>query len=110
MMVGLDINTNAPFNDLVNRVAAPGTACTVGISGARGRCPLGFMQEDVWEVDEKGMLSFPLCPPAVRTINPLLKKISEGRDFDSRGECRCPYGECRLSFVVHSPKMFEKTR
>ena len=110
MTVDHGINTNARLGDMMSRVTAPGTPCTVGISGAKGQGPLGFMQEDVWEVDADGQLSYPLCPPAVEAIGPLLKRIALGRDFDSRGECRCPHVECRLSFVVHSPKMFDKAR
>lgn len=108
MMVDHELNTEAHLKDMVNRIPAPGTRCVVGISGTSGLCPLGFMQEDVWEVDPDGKLSFPLCPPAVEAIRPLIKKLLEGRDFDSRGECICPHVNSRLSFVVHSPTIFDK--
>lgn len=74
MMADHGANTSARLGDLMSRVTAPGTQCTVGISGARGQCPLGFMQEDVWEVDAAGRPAYPLCPSAVEAIRPLLKK------------------------------------
>lgn len=106
-MVDPDTTSGPHIRDMVSQTEAPGTQCRIGISGSSGVCPLGFMEEDVWSVDELGNLSFPLCVPAVEALRPVLIQVSEGRDFDTRAECQCPHADCRVSFVVHCPKLFE---
>jgi hypothetical protein len=96
------------WSDLLEKAPAPAVPCTVGIAGATGRCPLGFMEEDTWEVNGDGRLSYPLCRNAVEALRPVLKRLAEGRDFDSRAQCKCPYTGCRLTFVVHAPSIFER--
>lgn len=95
------------WSELLDTIPAPAVPCTVGIAGAKGKCPLGFMEEDTWEVDDAGRLSYPLCRNAVEALRPVLKRLAEGRDFDSRAQCKCPFADCRLTFVVHAPSIIE---
>ena len=40
MMVDHEFKTGARLKDMMTRASAPGTPCTVGLSGAKGHCPL----------------------------------------------------------------------
>lgn len=90
------------INGLQSKVAAPGVRCTLGIAGGFDACPLGFMDEDTWDVDKNGNLSYPLCASVVEALRPVLEELRAGRDFDTRTQCKCPIKNCRLTFVVHS--------
>ncbi len=89
--------------DMSNSFTAPRARCTVGIAGVSGACPLGFMYEDAWEIDERGQSNYPLCQPAIDALRPILEKLSDEVDFDTRAQCVCPFSDCRVTFVVHCP-------
>ena len=96
------------MNALVMTVPAPPARCRVGITRVIGNCPFGFMEEDTWEIDEKGRLNYPLCPLAVEALRPVLQKLSEGQDLDTTAECGLE--DCRLTFLVHSREMLTSGR
>lgn len=93
--------TTPHFKDLTNVFPTSGVGCTIGISDASNRCPLGFIDEDRWDVDENGQSNYPLCQPAIDALRPILKRLIEGKDFDSRAQCECPFNGCSITFVVH---------
>lgn len=95
--------TTPHFSDLTTTFPAPKVPCTIGISDASNDCPLGFIDEDNWNIDENGQSNYPLCQPAIEAIKPILEKLANGKDFDSRAQCKCPYNGCSLTFVVHCP-------
>ncbi|MCH9009321.1 MAG: hypothetical protein IIC21_01685 [Chloroflexi bacterium] len=107
-MTAKALNTIPSARELTNTLPPPGTPCTVGISGARGACPLGFTFEDTWDIDAEGRSNYPICQPAAVVLSPVLDNILSGRDMDAMAECLCPFNDCRLTFVVHAPKVIDE--
>ena len=106
------MNTKHPANGpaykkLRNELPNPNVPCTIGISCVKGECPLGFVGEDVWRVDEQGNTNFPLCQEAIDVLGKVIERINAGRDFDSRAQCNCQYAECQVTFVVHAPDIVQ---
>ncbi len=101
-------NTGPPSREMTNFLPAPKTPCTVGISGTKGTCPLGFIFEDTWDIDAEGQSNYPICQPAAVVLSPVLDNILSGRDMDAVAECVCPFNDCRLTFVVHAPKVIDE--
>ena len=107
-MTAKTLNAGPSTRNLINTLPAPRTPCTVGISGAKGACPLGFTFEDTWEIDAEGNSNYPICQPAAVVLSPVLDNILNGRDMEAVAECVCPFNDCRLTFVVHAPKVIDE--
>lgn len=55
--------------------------CRIGVVDSTGACPMGFMDEGTWDVDETGRFSFPMCPQAIKALNPIISKLAVGREL-----------------------------